>query len=127
MRKNKLVVPVVEETSEILWRDKKRPFFGLPLSFTTYSLYTDRLMIEKGILFRQEDEIRLYRVMDLKMNQNIFQRLFGVGSLIVFSADTSSPRSLLKHILHPRDVFRLISNRAENERTRVQARILETF
>lgn len=126
MKKNKFIAPVVEEAVEVLWRDKKRPFFGLPLSFTTYSLYPERLMIEKGIIFRQEDEVRLYRVMDLKLKQSIFQRIFGVGSLIIYSADTSSPRSLLQHIRQPREVFRLLSNQAEEERRRTPA-ILETF
>lgn len=127
MKKNRFVPPVFEKEDTVLWRDKKRPFFGFPLSFTTYSLFSDRLMIERGFVFRHEDEVRLYRVMDVKFKQSLFQRFFGIGSLIVYSADTSSPRFLIQHILHPRDVFRLISNQTEEERRRVNAGVLETF
>lgn len=127
MSNNKFIAPAFNESSIVLWRDKKRPFFGLPLSFTTYSLYPDRLMIERGFVFRHEDEIRLYRVMDLKLCQSIFQRMFGVGSLTVYSADTSSPRTVLQHIRLPREVFRLISIQAEEERRRVNAGLIETF
>ena len=58
--KNKPLEHVAEETP--LWSDKKRPFFGLPLSFTRYTLYPDRIIIERGFLFRHHDEIRLYRI-----------------------------------------------------------------
>ncbi len=127
MKKNKFIPPVSKEPEDVLWRDKKRPVFGLPLSFTTYSLYPDRLMIEKGVVFRQEDEVRLYRVTDIKLCQNIFQRMFKVESLLVYSADTSSPCFLLKDVRQVREVFRLISDRSEEERRRVNAGILETF
>ena len=31
---------------EILWKDRKRGFLGLPLSFTKYSLTKERLFVE---------------------------------------------------------------------------------
>lgn len=33
--------------SEIIWKDRKRPIFGLPLSFTSYSLSDERLFVKK--------------------------------------------------------------------------------
>ena len=52
---------------DYLWHDKKRTLFGLPLSFTKYSLSEERLFIEKGFLNKQEDEVRLYRIMDISL------------------------------------------------------------
>lgn len=112
---------------EPMWSDKKRPFFGLPLSFTRYSLYPDRLIIERGFLFRHHDEIRLYRVRDLKMNQGPFQRWFGVGDVVLMSSDMTTPRFVLRDILQPQDVFRTISDLAEYERRRVGVGVIESF
>ena len=36
------------ESIQYLWKDRKR-YFGLPLSFTRYSLSEDRLFCEKGV------------------------------------------------------------------------------
>lgn len=112
---------------EPMWSDKKRPFFGIPLSFTRYSLYPDRLIIERGFLFRHHDEIRLYRVRDLKMNQGPFQRWFGVGDVVLMSSDMTTPRFVLRDILQPQDVFRTISDLAEYERRRVGVVVIESF
>lgn len=112
---------------EPMWSDKKRPFFGLPLSFTRYSLYPDRLIIERGFLFRHHDEIRLYRIRDLKMNQGPFQRWFGVGDVVLMSSDMTTPRFALRDILQPQDVFRTISDLAEYERRRVGVGVIESF
>lgn len=112
---------------EPMWSDKKRPFFGIPLSFTRYSLYPDRLIIERGFLFRHHDEIRLYRVRDLKMNQGPFQRWFGVGDVVLMSSDMTTPRFVLRDILQPQDVFRTISDLAEYERRRVGVGVIESF
>lgn len=112
---------------EPMWSDKKRPFFGMPLSFTRYSLYPDRLIIERGFLFRHHDEIRLYRVRDLKMNQGPFQRWFGVGDVVLMSSDMTTPRFVLRDILQPQDVFRTISDLAEYERRRVGVGVIESF
>ena len=35
----------MENENEYLWQDKKRPLFGLPISFTTYKLKKDKLEI----------------------------------------------------------------------------------
>ena len=51
-------------TIEYLWKDRKR-YFGLPLSFTRYSLSEDRLFISVGLLNIKDDEILLYRVRDI--------------------------------------------------------------
>ena len=42
------------EKNDILWTDKKRPFFGLPLSFTRYTLTKDKLIITVQFLYLHE-------------------------------------------------------------------------
>ena len=104
------------DQENLLWRDKKRPFFGLPVSFTTYSLYEDRLIIQTGLLTRNTEEIRLYRVTDVSLKQSLFQRLFKLGSIKVTSADATTPRQFIHDVLHPEAVYRLVSDASEEQR-----------
>ena len=37
------------DTINVVWKDRKRNFLGLPWTFTKYSLSEDRFFIEKGL------------------------------------------------------------------------------
>ena len=80
--------------SNYIWRDRKRPIFGLPLSFTVYTLLEDKLLIDTGILSTNQEEIKLYRIMDLTLKRSLLQRIFGVGSIHICSADKTTPELL---------------------------------
>lgn len=112
---------------EILWSDKRRPFFGLPLSFTRYTLFTDRLTIRSGFLTRRTEEVRLYRILDVSLKQSIGQRLFKVGSLKLQSADASSPKQFIHDIRYPEEVYRLVSDVAEQQRKINRIGVMEYF
>lgn len=101
---------------EILWEDRKRPFLGLPISFTKYRLSEDRLFINTGFFTLKEDEIRLYRILDIEFTATLYQRIFGIGTLKVKSSDKSAGNFEIKHIKKPRDVKELLSGRVESER-----------
>ena len=99
-------------TIEYLWRDRKR-YFGLPLSFTRYSLSGDRLFISEGFLNIRDDEILLYRVRDIDTRRSLWQRLFGVGTVTVVSSDKTMPNLVLKNIKDPVMVKELIHTQVE--------------
>ncbi len=99
-----------------VWQDKKRPIFGLPLSFTTYRLTEDRFFIESGFLSKREDEVRLYRIMDVSLTRSVGQRLFGVGTIHCCSADKSMGDFDIVDIKNPRDVKEMLSEMVEKER-----------
>ena len=61
--------------ANIVWKDRKRTLFGLPWSFTKYSLSDDRLFISTGFFNTKEDEVRLYRIMDISLNRTLGQRM----------------------------------------------------
>lgn len=101
---------------EYLWNDRKRTLFGLPLSFTKYMLTEDRLFIEEGFLNKKEDEIRLYRVMDLSLKRSFGQRIFGVGTIHCCSADKSMGDFDIVSVKHPREVKEQLSELVEAQR-----------
>ncbi len=103
---------------DYIWQDKKRTLFGLPLSFTKYSLDKERLFIETGFLSKREDEVRLYRIMDVSLTISFWQRLFGVGTIACDSADKTLGNFELVSIKNPRDIKERLSQMVEEERTK---------
>lgn len=104
------------EKKDILWTDKKRPFFGLPLSFTRYTLTKDKLIITVQFLYLHEEEIRLYRIMDITLKQSLLQRLFGVGTIHCCSVDVSSPEFDISSVRMPRKVRDMLSEAVDTQR-----------
>ena len=107
-------------TIEYLWKDRKR-YFGLPLSFTRYSLSEDRLFTSVGFLNIKDDEILLYRVRDIDTSRSLWQRLFGVGTVVVSSSDKTMPNLVLKNIKDPIFVKELIHKQVEE--TKIKRRV----
>ena len=85
----------------ILWSDKKR-ILGLPISFTKYELDEERLYIKTGLLTQREDEVRLYRIMDITLIQTLGQRIFGIGSIHCCSSDSSMQEFDIVSVRNPR-------------------------
>ena len=104
--------------ANLLWTDKKRPFLGLPWSFTRYTITPEKLLIVTGFLRKREEEIRLYRILDVTLRQSLGQRIFGVGTIHCCSADHSTPEFDLHSIKHSRKVRDLLSDQVEQERER---------
>ena len=112
------------ESIEYLWKDRKR-HFGLPLSFTKYSLSEDRLFCETGLFNLKSDEVLLYRVRDLQLNMSLGQRIFGVGTVCVVSSDKSIPHLDLKNVKRPREVKELIHRHVEEAKDKRRMRATE--
>ena len=64
----------------------------------------------------REDEIRLYRIMDVTLNRSLWERLFGLGTIHCCSADKSTPEFDIRWIPHSADVKETLSNMIEEER-----------
>lgn len=107
-----------ETSNELVWSDRKRTLFGLPWSFTRYYLYETKLIIDTGFLSRHEEEIRLYRIMDISLRRTLGERLFGLGTIHCCSGDKTAPEFDLKHIKLPREVKERLSDMVEEERSR---------
>ena len=101
---------------EYVWSDKKRTLFGLPLSFTKYMLSEERLFIEQGFLNKREDEVRLYRIMDVSLTRSFGQRIFGVGTIHCCSADKTLGDFDILSVKNPKDVKEQLSQLVEAQR-----------
>lgn len=104
--------------AEIIWKDRKRIFFGLPWSFTKYGLSEDRLFISTGFFSVKEDEVRLYRIMDISLERKLWQRMCGLGTIKCCSADKTMGDFEIRNIKKSREVKEMLSNMVEDERTK---------
>lgn len=111
-------------TIEYLWKDRKR-YFGLPISFTRYSLSEDRLFVSVGLLNIKDDEILLYRVRDIDTSRSLWQRIFGVGTITVMSSDKSMPNLVLQNVKDPVFVKELLHKQVEEMKIQRRVRVGE--
>ncbi|HAE52432.1 MAG TPA: hypothetical protein DCG30_04175 [Ruminococcus sp.] len=91
-----------------VWTDKKRTIFGLPWSFTRYYLTETKFITKTGFFNISEDEMDLYKITDKKILRPFGQRIFGCGSIIIYSKDTDNPTKEIRCIKDVRAVSNLI-------------------
>ena len=100
----------------IVWKDCKRIFFGLPWTFTRYALTEEKLYIKTGVFSTREEEVRLYRIMDVTLKRSLWERLCGLGTIHCCSADKSSPEFDLLHIKRSQQIKNMLSDMVEAQR-----------
>ncbi len=102
----------------VVWKDRRRTLFGLPLSFTVYTLTGEKLLTETGFLNKREEEVRLYRIMDVTLKRSLGERIFGLGTIHCCSADKSTPEFEISRIKDSVAVKEMLSDMIEEERER---------
>ena len=55
------------------------------------SISTQRIIEEKGVLSRTTDELELFRVKDIKLDQPLWIRIFGLSNIILHTSDKTTP------------------------------------
>ncbi|MBO4292801.1 MAG: PH domain-containing protein [Clostridia bacterium] len=115
------------EGLKVVWKDTRRPIFGLPLSFTKYRLLEDKLLIDTGFLSTKQEEIKLYRIMDITLNRSFLQRIFGVGTIHCCSADKSTPEFDIVDIKNSFEVKEMLSKMVEEQRDKKRVSGREFF
>ncbi len=104
------------DDTQYAWRERKRTLFGLPWSFTVYKLTEEKLLIETGLLNKNEEEIRLYRIMDVTLRRSLEERIFGLGTIHCCSADKSTPEFDIKRVKNAAKVKEMLSDMVESQR-----------
>ena len=113
------VISKYGEGATLLWKDRKR-YFGLPWSFTRYRLIRKegawfKIFSEVGLLYTIVDEINLYRIRDISLTQSLGDKIFGTGTITLYSNDVRTPEFKLRHIANPFKVRDMLSTQIEEE------------
>lgn len=104
-----------QQPEQTLWEG--RPYLKEPTKNIRYTLTSQRLIIQAGLLGRREEQIDLGRVKDIRLTQGLSDRMMGIGQIEVLSTDPSTPSFRLMGVKDPQRVRDLIWN-AVNERRR---------
>ena len=99
-----------------MWRQRKRIWCGLPWTFTVYTLKEDKLCISSGMLNKKIEEIRLYRIRDFTVTRSLLQRIFGLGTVHICSADSTTPEFDVVNIRDAEKIKDLMSEQVEKAR-----------
>ncbi len=78
-----------------------------------YALSTRRLTVKQGLISTSIDDIALWRIKDVDIRQSLWERLGGVGSLVIVSTDAVEPVAVLHGVRDPRTVQRLLRNQID--------------
>lgn len=108
------------------FKQKKRwLFLGLPWTFTTYIVKEDVLTIITGFLNRVENDCYMYKIQDVQLKTSLFERIFGLGTVICFTGDTTNPTITLTHIKMSREIKDFIFE--ASEKARLKRRTINTL
>ena len=81
------------------FRERKRwVFFGLPFTFTIYTVKEEVITVDTGFLNKEENDCYMYKVQDVTLKTSLWERIFGLGTIICYTGDTTV-HSLLWFIL----------------------------
>ena len=100
------------------WKDRKR-ILGMPLSFTKYRLENNRLFVSRGLFTTVEDELVMYRILDVRLRRTFWDKVFGVGTVTIYTGDETNKELKLEKIKNSKKVRDMMSEIAESERAKI--------
>jgi uncharacterized membrane protein YdbT with pleckstrin-like domain len=101
-----------------LWR-------ALVTKNTRYDLTDQRLKTTVGVFNRVTDDLELYRVKDTHFQQTFWQRMAGIGDIVLSTSDTSTPIVVMADIRGAEAVRETVRGLVEKRRDAKRVRELD--
>ena len=95
---------------------KRWLFFGLPFTFTKYTVNDEKLIINKGLLKTTEDTCYLYKIIDIKLERSLCERIFGMGTIVCYTGDVTDKVIKLIHIKNSKTINDFLLDQSEEMR-----------
>lgn len=104
---------------------KRWLFFGLPFTFTKYTVKEDCITINTGFLNKVENDCYMYKIQDTVLSVSLLQRVFGIATVICKTSDVTHGQLVLKNIKNAKEIKNFIV--ACSEEQRMKRRTINTL
>jgi uncharacterized membrane protein YdbT with pleckstrin-like domain len=106
----------------MIYTEKKRTkLFGLPITFTSYTITDEKITITSGFLNITVDDAYMYKVQDVKLTKSFWERIYGLGSLTCYTGDTTHPELKILHIKRASEIKEFLLTASEEARRKRRA------
>jgi len=78
-----------------------------------FTLTTQRMRVESGVLSQSVNEVELYRIKDTELRRSFWQRALGCGDVTVVSSDETVPRLTIPWVHDPLHVRERVREHVE--------------
>ena len=95
---------------------KRWLFLGLPFTFTKYRVKEDMITISSGLLKTVENDCYMYKVQDVMHTATLGEKMFGLGTVVCHTGDTTHPELKLEHIRNSKTIKEFILKESEEAR-----------
>jgi uncharacterized membrane protein YdbT with pleckstrin-like domain len=95
---------------------KRWLFLGLPFTFTKYSIKEDMITISEGLLKTVENDCYMYKVQDVEHTATLIEKIFGLGTVICYTGDTTHPKLVISHVKNSKAIKDFILKESEEAR-----------
>ena len=88
--------------------------FGAAVYF--YNIHGKRrevLTVDTGFLSKEENDCYMYKVQDVTLKTSLLERIFGLGTIICYTGDTTNPQLVMAHIKNARAIKDFILEQSE--------------
>ncbi len=83
---------------------------------TSYEVDPEELRISSGVFYRKKEYAELYRIKDYRLEKPLVYRLFGMGDLILYTSNKTTPVLKLEAIRKPESKYETIRQLVEHNR-----------
>ena len=104
---------------------KRWLFFGLPFTFTKYTVKEDLITIDSGLLKTAQNDCYMYKVQDVELTVTLIERIFGLGTVKCYTGDTTDQVLVIEHVKNAKVIKDFILE--HSEKARMKRRTLNTL
>lgn len=92
------------------------------IKLTNYTLTEEAILRKKGVFNRTTDELMLYRIQDISLEEPFFLRLVKLSNLKIYSLDASDPIFHLTSLKDGEKIRKAVRVLSEKQRTKMGVR-----